>query len=304
MSTHYETLGIEETATEAEIKKAYRSLSFQYHPDRYSGDDANSKMQKINEAYEVLREPAKREAYDNERNGVQNPFNMPGFPGFPMGGGFNPFNIFAQMGGFQMGGGGGGINIEIVHGPNGTMFVRKTVGKPPIIDKFVNITLEQAYTGCTIDVPVDKWIQSGENRINITESHSVTIKQGIANDEHIVFEKCGNRFSDDNVGDIRFIIVVGKHPIFQRNGLNLYYKKTLTLKEALCGAQFNFTHLNGKNITLNITNTIISPGTQKEFANVGMIRDKDVGALIIEFDVTFPPTLTQEQRESLSHILP
>lgn len=307
MTTHYETLGIEETATEAEIKKAYRSLSFQYHPDRYSGEDANTRMQQINEAYEILREPAKREAYDNERNGVNNfPTGFPGFPMGPHGGIFNPFNLFSQMGvnfGNMGMGMGQGVNIEIVHGPNGTVFIRKHIGKPPIIDKFVNISLEQAYTGCTVPVDVEKWSQTGETRLNLTETHNLTIHPGVNSDEHIVLGGVGNRFSDDNVGDIRFIIVIDKHPTFQRNGLNLCYKKSLTLKEALCGTQFNFKHLNGKNIALNISNSIISPGVQKEFPGFGMISGTDTGSLIVDFDVVFPSTLTQEQRDTISTIL-
>ena len=66
MSSHYDTLQISKEATESEIKRAYRSLSLQWHPDRNPAPEAQAKFQEINEAYEVLKDPVKRERYRNE----------------------------------------------------------------------------------------------------------------------------------------------------------------------------------------------------------------------------------------------
>ena len=75
--THYKTLGLENNCSETEIKQAYRSLSFKYHPDRNKDADASEKMQHINEAYETLSDKQKRKQYDNELNGVNvNPFDQ------------------------------------------------------------------------------------------------------------------------------------------------------------------------------------------------------------------------------------
>ena len=78
----------------------------------------------------------------------------------------------------------------------------------------------------------------------------------------------------------------------------------MSLKEALCGTQFQFEHLNGKMLTLNVTNAIIFPGGKKVFAGMGMPKmDGTVGNLILEFDVQFPTSLTQEQKDVLSNVL-
>lgn len=65
MTNHYDVLGVAKDADQADIKKAYRTLAQKYHPDRYEGDDAATKFQEINSAYQTLKNPQKREEYDN-----------------------------------------------------------------------------------------------------------------------------------------------------------------------------------------------------------------------------------------------
>ena len=95
----YSTLGVSKSATEEEIKKAYKKLAFKYHPDRNKGDKkAEDKFKKINEAYQVLGDSEKRTQYDT--------FGSAAFEGGGAGGGF-------PGGGFPGGGfPGGGINLE------------------------------------------------------------------------------------------------------------------------------------------------------------------------------------------------
>ncbi|POC79397.1 molecular chaperone DnaJ, partial [Vibrio vulnificus] len=73
MSNHYEVLGVSRDATGEEIKKAYRKLARQYHPDVYDGDDAEEKFKNVSHAYEVLSDPQKRQVYDTtgNENGTQ-----------------------------------------------------------------------------------------------------------------------------------------------------------------------------------------------------------------------------------------
>ena len=311
MPSHYEVLGVDANADESEIKKAYRSLSFKHHPDRCQDENSGEIMKKLNEAYEVLRDPQKRQQYDAELQGFPPGFpQMQGFPGgFPgfhgmggmhgMGGGVNLFDmLFQQMA--------GGVNIEIMHNGNGGTFIRRHIGKPETITKQVNISLEQAFTGIIAQIELERWTMRKEDGLRITEMETINVQipAGVDNGENILLEGIGNRVEEGAHGDVKISVSVDKHATFVRNGADLHFKKTLTLKESLCGTQFQFEHLNGKNLTLNVTNAIIFPGGRKVFPNMGMPKkDKTVGNLVIEFDVKFPETLTPEQKQQLNNIL-
>jgi len=307
MPSHYEVLGVDANADEAEIKKAYRSLSFKHHPDRCQDENSGEIMQKLNEAYEVLRDPQKRQQYDAELQGIPQMQGFPGFPGFPggihgfhgMGAGANLFDmLFQQMA--------GGVNIEIMHNGNGATFIRRHVGKPETITKQVNISLEQAFTGIIAQIELERWTMRKEDGLRITEMETINVQipAGIDNGESMLMEGIGNRVEEVAKGDVKICVNVNKHATFVRNGADLHLKKTLSLKESLCGTQFQFEHLNGKNLTLNVTNAIIFPGGRKIFPNMGMPKkDGSVGNLVIEFEVKFPETLTPEQKQQLSNIL-
>ncbi|KAK3301573.1 uncharacterized protein B0T15DRAFT_316575 [Chaetomium strumarium] len=115
---YYKILGIEKTATEQEIKKAYRKLAIVHHPDKNPGDaNAEARFKDISEAYETLSDPQKRERYDSGVD-LQDPSDM--FGG-GMGGGIDPEILFSMMGGMGGGGpfaggagfpGGGGFNFN------------------------------------------------------------------------------------------------------------------------------------------------------------------------------------------------
>ena len=103
---YYDVLGVERNASEEEIKKAFRKLALEYHPDRNKNDDAADKFKEINEAYQILSDPKKRSSYDRFGHaGVGTNGDARGFEGFDNFGGFG--DIFdAFFGGFGSGGGG------------------------------------------------------------------------------------------------------------------------------------------------------------------------------------------------------
>jgi DnaJ-class molecular chaperone len=194
-----------------------------------------------------------------------------------------------------------GPNIRIFHG--GQMFQQQHQQQPkphPIL-KNIQVTLEQCYTGCSVPIEVERWIYNGDIKCSEIETIYLTVPAGIDENESIMMMGRGHAVNDEIKGDIKINIQVTNDTEFSRRGLDLYYKKTVSLKDALCGFSFELRHLNGKTFCLNnnTNHTIIKPQFKKTIPNLGMIRENAQGSLIIEFDVEFPDSLTAEQIEVL-----
>jgi len=313
---YYDILNVSQDASEGDIKKAYRTLSLQYHPDRNKSEDAQSKFQEIGAAYETLSDPAKRQQYDMELKGF--PF---GGGGIHMGGPDmqDIGNIFNMMFGGGMGGMGGpggvrmGPNIHVfsgngmhqMHGGHPFAHMFNNMQKPPPIIKHLRISLEQAYNGCSIPVEIERWVLQNDVKHMETETIYVPIHKGIDDNECLILQNKGNVVSDILKGDIKITLQIENNTVFKRHGLDLIYTKTLTLKEALCGFTIELNHLSGKKMTLsNITNrTVISPNSKKIISEFGMTRENQVGNLIIEFNIQFPEKITDEQAALLASVL-
>lgn len=313
MPNYYDALGVERGASPEEIKRAYRGLSLKWHPDRNPSPEAQSKFQEISQANEVLSDQQKRQQYDAELDGVRiggggQEVDISELFGMMFGGGMP----FGMQGGVHFGTN-GGPGIHVFHGQGmpgmgmpgmGHPFFQQLQKPPPII-KNLNITFEQSYTGCTLCVEIEKWIIKNDVRINEVESIYVNIPQGIDNNELIIMRDCGNTATQDLKGDIKFVVRVEPSPLFERQGMDLLYKRTITLKESLAGFTFDLAHVNGKQLCINNlkNRTIITPNYKKTIPNLGMMRDGNVGNLIIEFLVVFPEQLTEEQTNMLNKIL-
>lgn len=319
----YEVLGVSKEASAQEIKKAYRALSLELHPDRNHDPGAQSKFQEMSSAYEILGDSEKKMQYDNEQSGmfsnmsnmsdagdIGNLFNMlfgmgggmhGGMPGMPPGmqmhmgqGGMH----FGMPPGMAQGMAQGGPNIRIYH--NGQMF-HPPQQKPQPIQKNIQITIEQCYTGCSVPIEIERWIFNGDVKCSELETIYLTVPPGIDENECIMITGKGNALNDELKGDIKVGVQVINNSTFIRQGMDLYYKKTVSLKDALCGFSFEIQHLNGKTFCLNnnTNHTIIKPNFKKTIPNLGMNRENTSGNLIIDFDVQFPDSLTPEQIEGL-----
>ena len=326
MSDYYEILGVEKNADQQEIKKAFRKLSLQHHPDRNDAPESEDIFKRINEAHETLSDPEKRQQYDSQQQG------MPFMHMHPGGGGVHQEfhdinNIFRQFfggGGGGMGGGMGGGRMGGVTfsmgGPAGQEFHFFNNGdghipgfpgffhnlqKPPPIIKNLTLTLEQAYSGGNFPITIEKWNSTGNMKNIEIETIQITIPPGIDENEVIIMRDAGNRVENSLCGDVKIMVQITNDTIFQRQGMDLVCNRTITLKEALCGFIFELRHLNNKILSFNNhTNiTVIKPGYKKVVPNLGMMKNGESGNLIINFDIVFPDILSEEQIKHLATIL-
>ena len=299
----YEILGVNNDASDIEIKKAYRTLSLKYHPDRNPSEEATKKFQEINEAYETLGDTELRKKYDrkdamgenlnftnaDQFNDINNIFNM----------------MFNGMGGLN--GAHGMQRANIFHNgqPNAFHTQFHFGNRVDPIKQQILLTLEQVYLGCVFPININRNIIENNQQRKETEQLYINIPQGINQGETIILQEKGN-IINGKTGEIHIIITVANHECFKRDKLDLIYNKTITLKEALCGFHVEILHLSGKKFALNNATKlfVIYPEYKKVVPSLGMNRGNETGNLIIIFNVEFPKELTNEQIESLKEALP
>ena len=311
----YEVLGVSSDSNETDIKKAYRSLSLKYHPDRNSDSSAKGKFQEISDAYETLSDSQKRKEYDHQKQfgGGGNPFG--GHGGFPFPGGFpfggvqvhhphhvNVENIFEQFfhgGGIHMMHGQGGPNIQVFH--NGrNVFVKK---KPDPVMKTIHVSLESAFHGASVDIEIERMEVQNGAQVLVRDRVSAPIPRGIKHGQKILLKDLGC-IENNERGDLELTFHIDDHPSFVRKENDLIYKSKISLKDALCGFSLEILHLSGKTLRLSNSNQVIHTGYNRVINGLGMmISENECGNLIIEFEVEFPQTIDETQRTQLMEIL-
>lgn len=293
--SYYDILNVSQQSSPDEIKKNYRKLSLEFHPDRPNGNA--EKFKKISEAYETLSNPQLRQKYDMS---LMHP-NLPNMNSF------DPFmDMIFNMHGMNINGMHGMHSMNGMHGMNGmpnTTFVNlSSLFKPPTINMELNVTFEQSYNGSSIPVNIERKV--GPQQIEL-ETIYVNIPKGIDNDEIIMVENKGNRGHNGQLGDIKIIIKLVNSSIngLTRQGLDILYTHTITLKEALCGFNIDFDYINDQKFKIQNQEHIINPTYKKIIPNLGFTRGENKGNLIINFNIIFPTQLTSDQKSSLLEIL-
>ena len=281
---YYNILNVDRNATDDEIKKSYRALSYKYHPDRNNNEDTGSKMKEINEAYETLKDPQKKKMYDlgpeiHLEEIIGNLFNGQKFKrasSNPIEELFNEhisFSTFMNHGEIQ-------TNIE----------------------KKIELTFKDSFTGVNVPLIIKRKIVNGNNINYEQEKIYIKINPGTDDGEIINIKGKGNIYNN-TATDLRLHIKIIPHHHFQRSGLNLIYHNKITFKESLCG--FETTIQNITDQTLKIQSSkgnIIQNYDEKIILNKGFTRNEQTGNLIIKFIVEKPKKLTDEQLELLDNI--
>lgn len=320
--SYYDTLEVPKTATIDEIKKSYRKLSLKYHPDRNPGQpDMVAKFQEIGEAYEVLGDEQKKAEYDMMQNSpfggagrgnidelFSNLFGMNFASMRPM-----EHMDMSHMSHMGMGGpmgpmGMGGISINgMPFGGPGIRIFRQgqpVHQKPPPITKTLVVSMEQVLDGAIVPIEIERWLIENDTKMYETETLYVTIPKGVDENEMIIIKDKGNSISDSCIGDLKIVIKVNNESPFERHGLDLFYHKTISLKESLCGFSFELPYLGGKSFSINNNGGNVIPSEYKKvIPNLGLSRDTQTGNMIILFHVKFPEKLTPEQMEAIKAVL-
>jgi DnaJ-class molecular chaperone len=311
--TYYSILGVEQNASQEDIKRAYRKLSLNLHPDRNKGDiQKEEQYKKINSAYNTLSDPNERAQYDTNitfnklnlqdsifMNMLFNPIDIQSVLSELRNTNFNsnnfsnkniPIDIFSNLGKSSL----------FNQGINNYNFD----SKPKNINLTIHITLLDAYKGCKKPINIKRWIYENNKEIEQEETIYVDIIKGIDNNEIVTIKDKGNRLSHDNKGDIEVKIIIDNESKFERNGIDLIYKRDITLKESLCGFTFDLCYIDGREFKINNeAGNIIPPDFRKTISNFGITRDNSTGDLIIIFNIIYPKTITEKQIKELSNIL-
>ena len=322
----YETLGVDKSASNADIKKAYRKLAIQHHPDK-GGDE--EKFKEITRAYEILSDESKRSQYDQfGEEGLQD--------GAGMGGG-HARDIFETLFGGGMGGrrsAGRRKGQDVVHAIKVTLdqlyngATRKLAINREVIDNSEPVTTCTDCDGRGVKVQIIRMgpmIQQSQaacprcngegKRYKIKKEREVLevfIEKGAANGQKIVFANKADEAPNMEPGDVIFVVQEEPHSVFTRKGEDLYIRKTITLVEALTGFQMVVTHLDGRKLIIkNKPGEIIKPMLEgrglKAVRGEGMPTLKNPfvkGNLYIVMEIAFPETLDEAAMGELKKILP
>jgi len=335
----YKLLGIKRSASPKEIKKAYRSKSLEFHPDKNKEEGAADKFAEIAYAYEVLTDEDKKQIYDRHgEEGLKQHEQGQG-----QGGGHGGFDdIFSHFG---FGGGGRRQQRE---------------QSTPNVDVPLRVTMKQLYLGDTIEVeyvrqvlcmqwqecmktnkecqgpgvkvrmqqiapgfvqqvqqrdercvaPGKMWKsncrdcpngQTQSEKIELT----IDLAKGMYPGEPITFEGVADEKPGMNAGDLNFIIQQEQDEHYHRDGDHLYVTMEIPLVDALTGFSHEFTHLDGHKFMVNVEGVTECDHVMR-VSGKGMPRRGGRGGfgdLYITFDVDFPETLTDKQREGIRKIL-
>jgi len=283
---YYATLGVERGATEDEIKKAYRKLARKYHPDVSKEADAEEKFKEVGEAYETLKDPEKRAAYDQlGRHSTGEEFRPP--PDWQQSFGGAQFSF---------------DDLDLADLFAGLAGRRSRQGPGPIrgadYEAMVRLAFDQAYAGAEIelDLIAVEYDEQG-NAKRVPHRLKVRIPPGVVDGQKLrVPGKGGKGLRGGRDGDLYLDISVESHPLYRAEGLDLYMDLPLAPWEAVLGTSVEMPTPAG---TVSLK---VPPGTRAgqklRLGGRGLKRpDGTAGHLYANVQIAVPTVVDERQRE-------
>ncbi|CAI0444712.1 unnamed protein product [Linum tenue] len=304
---YYNILKVDKSASEDDLKKSYRKLAMKWHPDKNPNNkkEAEAKFKQISEAYDVLSDPQKRAIYDQYGEEGLNDIPPAGYGNGSNGpNSRNAEDIFAEFFGSSPFGFGGGATGGV--GRSSSRFQSESAKKPPPVESKLPCTLEELYSGSTRKMKISRTVVDSHGRqAQETEILTIDVKPGWKKGTKITFPDKGNEQPNQLPADLVFVIDEKPHDVYKRDGNELMINRRVTLAEALGGTTASIDTLDGRTLSVPVTD-IISPGFELVVPREGMPIAKEPGNrgdLRIKFEVKFPTKLTTEQRAGLKRAL-
>jgi DnaJ-class molecular chaperone len=292
---NYEILGVDRKASDAEIKKAYRKLAKEFHPDRNRGDaSAEAKFKEVQHAYSVLSDKQKRAQYDQFGEiGVgefqTNPHGQKVYTWGTDGSQIDADDLDSLFGAFRS----AGNPFESIFGSRrGRQQQRARAGAD--IRRTINLRFDQAVKGAEIEVDV----QLQEAPMGRSETLKVKVPPGVEDGQQIRLKERGGAGSGGGPrGDLFFICRVRPHPDFRRVGRDIYADVHVNLAQVVLGAKVDIKTLDGE-VTLTIPPGT-SGGAKMRLRGRGVPANSTMpaGDLIANIQVDVPAVPTEEQQE-------
>ena len=284
---YYVSLGIDKSASNAEIKKAFRKKAQQFHPDKKTGDEA--KFKEVNEAYGVLGNEQKRKQYDQFGSN----FDQAGAGGYGGAGGFDGFDFSQFSGGF-----GGGQQVDFdINDIFGSFFSggrqREKRGRDIQID--IQISFKDSVLGVT------KEIQFTRNSSSAAEKLSITIPGGVESGESLRVREKGEPVEGGRAGDLYVRVRVDQYPGFKKVGTNVLASFPIKISDALLGGKQEFKTFEGI-ITVTVPEGTLH-GQLLRVRNKGVQgRAGDRGDLLLQVQFELPKKINKKAQKALESL--
>lgn len=294
---YYQLLGLSNSATAEEIKKAYRQLARQFHPDLNPGNkEAEEKFKDVSEAYEVLSDEAKRSQYDQfSRYWKKGGFDENGTSG-EKGWGFSDqlswedldFKEFVDFNSF--------VDQLLNRGS-----VTSTRASRQEEDEFRPKTTKTSYTipreaakdlEARLTVPLRRAYSGGRERIRLEDGRSLEVQMPPG---MVTGQKIRLRGQGVGGGDLYLNIEIAPHPFFQVDGADIYCQVPITPSEAILGGPIEVPTLDG--LVKMVIPVGVRSGQRLRMSGKGYPLDGEKGDQIVEIQVVMPKDLTDEEQE-------